>query len=179
MLPSTGPEPKPNLPGDTRTFRVWLDPNQYQQDMTRTMDGAEVLVISTQQTSFYTDQHYENSLNQKFKNLHCYFKSRFYRSTTNQFDNECHSLFQHVQYLWFFRMCMRHLMWLWGGSPKRTISKLSWRPYGTWWTPNVLYRTGYMTWYSVTDNQMLLTTQSKWQIFVIWSSRWTMCFMYP
>ncbi|KAK2168383.1 hypothetical protein LSH36_17g07036 [Paralvinella palmiformis] len=36
-----GPEPKPNLPGDTRTFRVWLDPNQYQEDMTATMNGHE------------------------------------------------------------------------------------------------------------------------------------------
>lgn len=36
-----GPEPKPYLSGDTRTFRVWLDPNQYQQDMTSTMDGDE------------------------------------------------------------------------------------------------------------------------------------------
>lgn len=39
-----GPEPKPYLSGDTRTFRVWLDPNQYQQDMTSTMDGDEVHV---------------------------------------------------------------------------------------------------------------------------------------
>ncbi|KAI0220204.1 RNA helicase aquarius [Lamellibrachia satsuma] len=36
-----GPEPKPELPGDSRTFRVWLDPNQYQQDMTATMQGHE------------------------------------------------------------------------------------------------------------------------------------------
>ncbi|XP_062579933.1 RNA helicase aquarius-like [Saccostrea cucullata] len=36
-----GPEPKPFIPGDIRTFRVWLDPNQYQQDMTKTMDGEE------------------------------------------------------------------------------------------------------------------------------------------
>jgi intron-binding protein aquarius len=37
-----GPEPRPNLPGDTRTFRVWLDPNQYQQDMARSLqDGSE------------------------------------------------------------------------------------------------------------------------------------------
>ena len=28
-----GPEPKPELPGYTRTFRVWLDTNQYQTDM--------------------------------------------------------------------------------------------------------------------------------------------------
>ncbi|XP_072555037.1 RNA helicase aquarius isoform X2 [Paramormyrops kingsleyae] len=37
-----GPEPKPKLKGDTRTFRVWLDPNQYQQDMTNSIQtGAE------------------------------------------------------------------------------------------------------------------------------------------
>ncbi|XP_036448843.1 RNA helicase aquarius isoform X1 [Colossoma macropomum] len=37
-----GPDPKPKLKGDTRTFRVWLDPNQYQQDMTSTVQtGAE------------------------------------------------------------------------------------------------------------------------------------------
>ncbi|XP_069805390.1 RNA helicase aquarius [Dendropsophus ebraccatus] len=37
-----GPEPKPKLKGDARTFRVFLDPNQYQQDMTNTIqNGAE------------------------------------------------------------------------------------------------------------------------------------------
>nr|DBA14218.1 TPA: hypothetical protein GDO54_005219 [Pyxicephalus adspersus] len=37
-----GPEPKPKLKGDTRTFRVFLDPNQYQQDMTNAIqNGAE------------------------------------------------------------------------------------------------------------------------------------------
>ncbi|XP_041357905.1 RNA helicase aquarius-like [Gigantopelta aegis] len=36
-----GPEPKPELTGDTRTFRVWLDPNQYQQDNARAIDGQE------------------------------------------------------------------------------------------------------------------------------------------
>ncbi|XP_039598060.1 RNA helicase aquarius isoform X2 [Polypterus senegalus] len=37
-----GPEPKPHLKGDSRTFRVWLDPNQYQQDMTNSIqNGAE------------------------------------------------------------------------------------------------------------------------------------------
>ncbi|XP_018583353.2 RNA helicase aquarius isoform X2 [Scleropages formosus] len=35
-----GPEPKPKLRGDTRTFRVWLDPNQYQQDMTNTIQNG-------------------------------------------------------------------------------------------------------------------------------------------
>ncbi|XP_008569568.1 PREDICTED: intron-binding protein aquarius [Galeopterus variegatus] len=37
-----GPEPRPNLRGESRTFRVFLDPNQYQQDMTSTIqNGAE------------------------------------------------------------------------------------------------------------------------------------------
>ncbi|KAM4663551.1 RNA helicase aquarius [Discoglossus pictus] len=37
-----GPEPKPKLKGDQRTIRVFLDPNQYQQDMTNTIQtGAE------------------------------------------------------------------------------------------------------------------------------------------
>jgi intron-binding protein aquarius len=36
-----GPEPKPKLSGDSRTWRVLLDTNQYQMDMERTMKGAE------------------------------------------------------------------------------------------------------------------------------------------
>ena len=39
-----GPDPKPVLPGDTRTYRVWLDPNQYQKDMVQTVDGHEVCI---------------------------------------------------------------------------------------------------------------------------------------
>ncbi|XP_077394248.1 RNA helicase aquarius isoform X2 [Festucalex cinctus] len=35
-----GPEPKPKLRGDSRTFRVWLDPNQYQQDMTSSIQAG-------------------------------------------------------------------------------------------------------------------------------------------
>ncbi|XP_029585739.1 RNA helicase aquarius isoform X2 [Salmo trutta] len=35
-----GPDPKPKLRGDTRTFRVWLDPNQYQQDMTSSIQNT-------------------------------------------------------------------------------------------------------------------------------------------
>uniref|UniRef100_A0A667YTH2 RNA helicase aquarius n=1 Tax=Myripristis murdjan TaxID=586833 RepID=A0A667YTH2_9TELE len=35
-----GPEPKPKLRGDSRTFRVWLDPNQYQQDMTSSIQNG-------------------------------------------------------------------------------------------------------------------------------------------
>ena len=37
-----GPDPRPELVGDTRTYRVWLDPNQYQQDMAKTIHGHEV-----------------------------------------------------------------------------------------------------------------------------------------
>ena len=37
-----GPEPKPILPGDTRTFRAWLDCNQYRNDMDNiAQNGAE------------------------------------------------------------------------------------------------------------------------------------------
>uniref|UniRef100_A0A8C2HN02 Aquarius intron-binding spliceosomal factor n=1 Tax=Cyprinus carpio TaxID=7962 RepID=A0A8C2HN02_CYPCA len=37
-----GPDLKPKLKCDTRTFRVWLNPNQYQQDMTNSIqNGAE------------------------------------------------------------------------------------------------------------------------------------------
>jgi len=37
-----GPEPKPEFKGDKRTFRVWLDTNQYQQDMATAAQGSEV-----------------------------------------------------------------------------------------------------------------------------------------
>ena len=36
-----GPEPKPVLKGEGRTFRVLLDPNQYHQDMERASAGGE------------------------------------------------------------------------------------------------------------------------------------------
>ena len=36
-----GPEPKPHLPGKSRTFRVWLDTNQYQIDMADVVQGKE------------------------------------------------------------------------------------------------------------------------------------------
>ncbi|XP_064457354.1 RNA helicase aquarius-like [Ornithodoros turicata] len=36
-----GPEPKPVLPGETRTFRVWLDCNQYKLDMDQNVKGGE------------------------------------------------------------------------------------------------------------------------------------------
>ena len=39
----TGPEPKPEFKGDERTFRLWLDTNQYQQDMAETVHGSEVI----------------------------------------------------------------------------------------------------------------------------------------
>lgn len=35
--------PAPELPGDTRTWRVWLDCNQYQSDMEKVAEGGEVL----------------------------------------------------------------------------------------------------------------------------------------
>lgn len=37
-----GPEPKPQLPGEKRTFRVWLDCNQYCKDMDSASQGQEV-----------------------------------------------------------------------------------------------------------------------------------------
>lgn len=36
-----GPEPKPQLKGKSRTFRVWMDTNQYQQDMSDVVSGKE------------------------------------------------------------------------------------------------------------------------------------------
>ncbi|XP_069675214.1 RNA helicase aquarius [Periplaneta americana] len=36
-----GPEPKPQLPGEKRTFRVWLDCNQYRTDMDMASQGKE------------------------------------------------------------------------------------------------------------------------------------------
>lgn len=40
-----GPEPKPEFKGEDRTFRLWLDTNQYQQDMAETVHGAEVTIL--------------------------------------------------------------------------------------------------------------------------------------
>lgn len=37
-----GPEPKPPMKGETRTFRVQLDCNQYQKDMVEISTGKEV-----------------------------------------------------------------------------------------------------------------------------------------
>ena len=37
-----GPDPKPELSGDTRTYRVFLDQNQYQVDMDNVTSGQEV-----------------------------------------------------------------------------------------------------------------------------------------
>ncbi|XP_060117192.1 RNA helicase aquarius isoform X1 [Heteronotia binoei] len=42
-----GPEPKPRLKGDSRTFRVFLDPNQYQQDTTSTIQNKTEDVYET------------------------------------------------------------------------------------------------------------------------------------
>ncbi|XP_077538456.1 RNA helicase aquarius [Haemaphysalis longicornis] len=36
-----GPEPKPVLPGDSRTYRVWMDCNQYKMDMDHNVKGGE------------------------------------------------------------------------------------------------------------------------------------------
>ncbi|CAG9762602.1 unnamed protein product [Ceutorhynchus assimilis] len=36
-----GPDPKPVLPGDRRTFRVWLDCNQYREDMSEVNKGKD------------------------------------------------------------------------------------------------------------------------------------------
>ncbi|KAL7286119.1 hypothetical protein TKK_0019633 [Trichogramma kaykai] len=36
-----GPEPRPLLPGDTRTYRVWLDSNQYRLDMDSASHGGD------------------------------------------------------------------------------------------------------------------------------------------
>ena len=36
-----GPEPKPQMKGESRTFRVMLDPNQYHQDMERASAGGQ------------------------------------------------------------------------------------------------------------------------------------------
>jgi len=36
-----GSDERANLTGDTRTWRVWLDPNQYQTDIQSTLNGAE------------------------------------------------------------------------------------------------------------------------------------------
>lgn len=49
-----GPEPKPVLPGDTRTFRVWLDCNQYRNDMDNiAQSGSEVRIFyRLNETSF-------------------------------------------------------------------------------------------------------------------------------
>lgn len=40
-----GPEPKPEFKGESRTFRLWLDTNQYQQDMAATVQGTEVKIL--------------------------------------------------------------------------------------------------------------------------------------
>ncbi|XP_067939363.1 RNA helicase aquarius-like [Watersipora subatra] len=36
-----GPDPRPELKGNRRTYRVWLDPNQYKQDMTANEEGEQ------------------------------------------------------------------------------------------------------------------------------------------
>ncbi|EDV21748.1 uncharacterized protein TRIADDRAFT_30088, partial [Trichoplax adhaerens] len=41
VIEEGGFEPKPEFKSDGRTFRVWLDTNQYQQDIANTVHGAE------------------------------------------------------------------------------------------------------------------------------------------
>lgn len=36
-----GPDPRPVITGNKRTYRVWLDPNQYKRDMTAHEGGEE------------------------------------------------------------------------------------------------------------------------------------------
>ena len=43
VITAPGPDPKPVLSGNSRTFRVWMDTNQYQRDMARVVKGEEVL----------------------------------------------------------------------------------------------------------------------------------------
>ena len=43
----SGPEPKPEFKGDTRTYRVQLDCNQYQKDMMDIVKGHEVSYTDT------------------------------------------------------------------------------------------------------------------------------------
>ena len=38
-----GPEPKPSFTTPSRTYRVWLDTNQYQKDMSNLVEGNEVV----------------------------------------------------------------------------------------------------------------------------------------
>lgn len=45
-----GPEPKPEFKKDGRTYRLWLDTNQYQQDMAGTVHGSEVCDYSDERT---------------------------------------------------------------------------------------------------------------------------------
>ena len=43
----SGPDPKPVLSGNSRTYRVWMDTNQYQRDMARVVKGEEVCECSS------------------------------------------------------------------------------------------------------------------------------------
>lgn len=40
-----GPEPRPQLDGDSRTFRLLLDPNQYRLDLDKASKGNEVIEL--------------------------------------------------------------------------------------------------------------------------------------
>lgn len=40
-----GPDPKPVLPGQKRTYRVWLDCNQYRADLDDVAAGKNVYIL--------------------------------------------------------------------------------------------------------------------------------------
>ena len=61
----------------------------------------------------------------------------------------------------FGRMFTRHSTWFYVGSRKKTISKLCWRPFVTWWTQTVWFLTGFMTSFWATATLMLRTTQGR------------------
>ena len=45
LLNILGPDAKPLPKGDVRTYRVWLDTNQYKIDLERTAKGMEVIIF--------------------------------------------------------------------------------------------------------------------------------------
>lgn len=45
LLICLGPDPKPVLKGENRTYRVHLDCNQYQEDMVEISNGREVSYV--------------------------------------------------------------------------------------------------------------------------------------
>jgi intron-binding protein aquarius len=67
-----GPEPKPRLPGKNRTFRVWLDTNQYQLDMADVVQGKEDVYETF--NIFMRRKPKENNFKVLYHNSHCYLK---------------------------------------------------------------------------------------------------------